>query len=193
MRAADMAEWDGFKDGYKCVLIARLLRCIRICLSLPVNFPGQIQLRARAMAVARVGESVPWEKSSRLDLAGGRGVPPGSGAAGLPAARTGVSRDAPCQGLPPFAFGVLLPRAGCRAFSPGTRFPSRSPPAKASLIYFQATHKGCFGVGSAGKKRLNRRCRDVFPHGEWWGNTEHVLNRREVITLLIFLCDLIKM
>lgn len=35
--------------------------------------------------------------------------------------------------------------------------------------------------------------RDVFPHPEWWGSTERVLNRREVIMLLIFLCDLIKM
>lgn len=81
--------------------------------------------------------------------------------------------------------------AGCHAFSRGIWF--LSPPAKAGVIYFQAMQKGCFGVGSAGKKRLNRRSRDVFPHGEWWGNTEHVLNRREVITLLIFLCDLIKM
>lgn len=74
--------------------------------------------------------------------------------------------------------------------------PSRylvSPPAKAGLIYFQATQKGCFGVGSAGKTRLNRRCQDVFPHGEWWGSAEHGLGWREVITRLIFLCDLIKM
>lgn len=42
---------------------------------------------------------------------GAGGVPPESGSVGLPMARVGVSRDAPCWGLPPLALVVLLPRA----------------------------------------------------------------------------------
>lgn len=160
---------------------------MRICLSLPMNFPGQTQLRARA-----VGGPVLAEKSSRLELGGGPSRVRISGAAcGTPWCVQGCAMPgaaAVCLCGPPSPGSGI---AGCHAFSRGIWF--LSPPAKAGLIYFQAMQKGCCGVGSAGKKRLNRRCRDVFPHGEWWGNTEHVLNRREVITLLIFLCDLIKM
>lgn len=184
-----MAGRDGFKDGYKCVLIAWLLWCIRIRFSPPMNFPGQIQLRARAVVVAWAGGSVPVEKSSQV----GAGVGIGGAARGTHRCVRGCTvpgAAALCLCGPPSPGSGI---AVCRAFSGGIWFLSRSPPAKAGLIYFQATQKGCFGVGSAGKKRLNWRCRDVFPHGEWWGNTEHVLNRREVITLLIFLCDLIKM
>lgn len=115
------------------------------------------------------------------------GVPPGSGLVGF----------GPCQCVQGCTvLGTAAVRLGASfpvPFSGGIWFPSSSLPVKASLIYFQVTQKGFFGVGSVGKKRLNRRCRDVFPQSEWWGNTEHVLNWREVITLLIFLCDLIKM
>lgn len=61
-----MAGWAGFKDGYECVSITRLLRCIWICLSLPMNFPGQIQLRARAVMVERVGGSSPFGEEQQV-------------------------------------------------------------------------------------------------------------------------------
>lgn len=54
-------------------------------------------------------------------------------------------------------------------------------------------HGGMLRGQECWEEMVKAEGRDVFPHGEWWGNTEHVLNRREVITLLIFLCDLIKM
>lgn len=132
----------------------------------------------------------PAEKSSRLEAgwrqAGGR-------RGYVPVAHVGASRDAGGWGLLLFSF-VVLPRVTASlAAALSLEISGFSPPAKADLICFQATQKTLFRVGSGGKKRLNRRCWDVFPHGEWWGNTEHVLNWREVIMLLIFLCDLIKM
>lgn len=141
----------------------------------------------------RKGEDLsPAEKSSRLE-AGGGGCPSRVRIGGAACGMRWCVQGCQCRGLLLYDF-VVLPRvAALLAAVLSLEVSGFSPPAKADLICFQATQKTLFRVESGGKKQLNRRCWDVFPHSEWRGNTEHVLNWREVITLLIFLCDLIKM
>lgn len=144
--------------------------------------PGELPRAHPALCCGgcRVGGSVRVERSSKLEQEGPSGV------------RISLWHTLVCPGVLFASVVSPVPGSGTVAVT----LPSRylvSPPAKAALIYFQATQKGCFGVGSAGKTRLNRRCRDVFPHGEWWGGAEQGLGQREAIMRLIFLCDLIKM
>lgn len=75
----------------------------------PNELPGADPSSCEDCGGCTSGRICPCGEEQQVGAGGGR-VPPGSGSVGLPAACIGVSRDAPCRGLPPFAFVVLLPR-----------------------------------------------------------------------------------
>lgn len=135
-RAADVAGWGGFEDGYKCALIALLLRCMQICRSLP-ELPG-----ADLPLWDRSRQGTAWVGPTGTSV-----CPRASWCRGSPVWPS-FSSQLRCWlllSLPRSLVSLLLPVLKCRS----DLFPGRT--------------EGCFGVRNAGKKWLKRRA-GMFSH-----------------------------